>query len=70
MAKRRYRSVPVKQLDVLRLCEELAGHRVIVAIDIAKEDMFAAVMDEKQHVRKRPGSPTYRGTGVTAILRG
>lgn len=44
MAKRRYRSVPVNNLDWGKLCDQVDGERIIVGIDVAKEKQFAAVM--------------------------
>ncbi len=46
MGKRRYRAVAVKDVQVERLTEVLQGQRIVVAIDIAMEWMFAAVMSE------------------------
>ena len=36
MAKRRYRSIGVKSVNVERLVEELAGNRAVIGIDVAK----------------------------------
>lgn len=44
MSKRRYRSVPVNSLDRARLCDQVEGQQVIIGIDVAKVDQFAAVM--------------------------
>ena len=44
MAKRRYRSVPVKSFDWSGLCAKCVDKRVIVGVDVAKVDQFAAVM--------------------------
>ena len=44
MSKRRYRSVPVNKLDWARLCDDVDGERIIVGVDIAKVDQYAAVM--------------------------
>jgi transposase len=52
MSKRKYRAVPVKQVDADGLRKELGPDRVVVGIDVAKEDFFAAVMDEQQRVAK------------------
>jgi transposase len=46
MGKRRYRAVAVKDVDVGRLVEALTNQRIVVAIDVAMEWMFAAVMSE------------------------
>ncbi|MCA9557082.1 MAG: hypothetical protein KC583_00850, partial [Myxococcales bacterium] len=43
MAKRRYRAVPVKEVEVSKLVEAIAGERVVVAIDVAMEWMYAAI---------------------------
>jgi transposase len=50
MAKRKYRAIQVKDVSASRLKESLSG-RCVVAIDVAKEDFFAAVMDESREVR-------------------
>lgn len=50
MAKRKYRSVQVKDVQVSQLLETLGSGRCIVAIDVAKEGFFAAVMDETEQV--------------------
>lgn len=43
MSKRRYRSVPLSRLDLDRLCGDAAGKRLSVGIDLAKEELYAAV---------------------------
>jgi transposase len=50
MSKRKYRTVDVKDAVVEGLWSQLAGDRVVIGIDVAKEDMYAAVMDEAQRV--------------------
>lgn len=49
MTKRRYRSTEIKKVDVARLAEAV-GDTVIVGVDIAKQDMFCAVMDAEAQV--------------------
>ena len=44
MSKRRYRSVSVNSLDWSWLCDQVDGERIVVGIDVAKVDQFAAVM--------------------------
>ena len=43
MKKRRYQSTPVKQLRLEPLLDVAGSERVVVGIDIAKEDMYAAL---------------------------
>jgi len=50
MGKRKYRAVQVKDVLVSQLIETLGSGRCVVAIDVAKEDFFAAVMDESEKV--------------------
>ena len=45
MAKRKYQAIRVKDVEASQLVEALSGGRCVVAIDVAKEDFFAAVMD-------------------------
>ena len=49
MTKRRYRSTEIKKVDVVQLAEAV-GDRVVIGVDIAKQDMFCAVMDAKAQV--------------------
>jgi transposase len=44
MSKRRYRCVEIKQVDWSALAQRVDGGRVVVAIDVAKQDMVAALM--------------------------
>lgn len=50
MSKRKYRSVDVKEASAAGLLSQLASDRVVVGIDVAKHNMFAAVMDEAEKV--------------------
>jgi len=50
MGKRKYRAVQVNQVEVAPLSEALGAGRVVVSIDVAKEDFFAAVQDQEQRV--------------------
>lgn len=50
MGKRKYRAVWVKDVHASRLMEGLGDGRCVVSIDVAKEDFFAAVMDQSQTV--------------------
>lgn len=43
MKKRTYRSIPVKQVDRGKLAEQVCGGRVVVGVDVAKEEHFATV---------------------------
>lgn len=50
MSKRKYRAVSIKDIDASGVGERLGTSRVVVAIDVAKEDFYAAVMDESRTV--------------------
>jgi len=53
MGKHSYRAVDFQRLDWASLRERVAGERVIVAIDVAKEDFVAAlVLSSRQEVAK------------------
>ena len=45
MKKRIYRAVGIKQVDTGALVTALAGSRVVVGADVAKENMVAAIAD-------------------------
>ena len=49
MSKRRYRATKIQEVDTAKL-EALADQRVIVAIDVAKEDFYAALVDGQGQV--------------------
>lgn len=49
MAKRRYRSVEIKEIQASRLSGVIEG-RVVIGVDVAKEDLYASVMDAQQQV--------------------
>ena len=48
--KRAYRAIPVAVVNITSLVEALQGERVSVGVDMAKEDLFAAFMDERGNV--------------------
>jgi len=50
MSKRKYRATKIQDLDHTKLSAELGTGRVIVAIDVAKEDFYAAIVSEKGQV--------------------
>jgi transposase len=50
MAKRRYRSVEIKEIGASRLSEAIKGDRVVIGVDVAKEDLYSSVMDLQQQV--------------------
>lgn len=50
MAKRRYRSVEIKKIRASQLAETIEGDRIVVAVDIAKVEQYASVMDSQQRV--------------------
>lgn len=52
MSKRKYRSVRVKQIVVEQLVEGLSSGSGVFAVDVAKEDMYGAVMDASGKVVK------------------
>ena len=49
MSKRRYQATKVKEIQAGTLRAAL-GHRAVVGVDVAKEDMFASLMDEQERV--------------------
>lgn len=46
MSKRKYQATAVKDVNFDRLTNALGDRRVVVAVDVAKEDFFAAFVDE------------------------
>jgi transposase len=48
MNKRRYQSVEFKNVDWNEVERRIRGERVVVAVDVAKEDFVATLMDEQQ----------------------
>lgn len=60
MSKRKYRATHVKHVRVDQLAEAVSGRRAVVGIDIAKEAMMAAVMDDDRevHVTVKWSHPT------------
>jgi transposase len=44
MSKRRYRCVEIKQIDWSAVAQRVDGGRLVVAIDVAKQDMVAALL--------------------------
>ena len=46
MSKGRYRSIEIKQVDWQRLSEQVIGRRVVLAIDVAKDDAVIVFMDD------------------------
>jgi len=50
MSKRSYTSQKFKQVDWKRINERQQGQRLVVAVDVAKEDFYAAIMDERRAV--------------------
>lgn len=47
MSKRKYRATQIQDVNSIKLSAELGTGRVVVAIDVAKEDFYAAIVDEK-----------------------
>jgi transposase len=52
MSKRKYRATKLHDVDRARLAAELDTGRIIVAIDVAKEDFYAAIVGEKGQVHQ------------------
>ena len=50
--KRPYRAVHLSRFDQDRICEQAESRRVVVGVDIAKEAMVAAVMDDQETIVK------------------
>jgi transposase len=48
MSKRRYKGVEFKKVDWNEVRNRIVGERVVVAVDVAKEDFVAAVLDTEQ----------------------
>ena len=46
MNKRNYRATPVKQVKWEKVIEETAGKALVLAIDVAKDEQFAMLMDD------------------------
>jgi transposase len=47
MSKRKYRATQIQDVDRAKLVAAIETSRIIVAIDVAKEDFYAAIVDEK-----------------------
>ena len=50
--KRTYRTVKVKQVDRVRLAEVWRGARLVVGLDVGKEEMVVSLMDQERVVRQ------------------
>lgn len=50
MKKRIYRAVDVKALNLDELREVVKNQKIVLGVDVAKEDFFAALMNEKREV--------------------
>lgn len=50
MKKHTYRSLKVKQVDVMKLQKEIDGQEIVFGVDVGKEKMYGAVMTEKREV--------------------
>lgn len=44
--KRKYKTTPVKRVALAALCEDVRQQRIVLGVDVAKEAMVAAVVDE------------------------
>jgi len=49
MKKRTYRAQPFKQIDLKKFTERTRGKDIAVGVDVAKEKLFAALMDEERN---------------------
>lgn len=60
MSKRKYRATKIQDVDRAKLKAELETSRIVVAIDVAKEDFYAAIVDEtgRTHVIVKWVHPT------------
>lgn len=52
MSKRKYRATSVKQFDAAALVASFGSRRVIVSVDVAKEDFVAALSDGSKRVHE------------------
>jgi hypothetical protein len=50
MKRRAYRRTAIKQFEPTVIREKTEGNRLVLAIDVAKEDMVAALADERAEV--------------------
>ena len=50
MSKRRYKSIEFKKVDWNGVHDRIEGERVVLAVDVAKEDFVATLMDTEQTV--------------------
>lgn len=48
MKKRRYKATNVKQVSWERVAAQTQGQRIVIGIDVAKEDFFAVLMKADQ----------------------
>jgi len=48
MSKRRYKSEEFKNVDWNRVESRIEGERVVLAVDVAKEDFVATLLDREQ----------------------
>jgi len=48
MSKRRYNSIDLKRVDWQKVREQITGGRVVFAVDVAKEDFVATLLDGEQ----------------------
>jgi len=60
MSKRRYKCAEFKQVDWREVRDRIAGKRVVVAVDVAKEDFVATLLTADQEAletfgRRYPG---------------
>ncbi|MCB2262640.1 MAG: transposase [Candidatus Thiosymbion ectosymbiont of Robbea hypermnestra] len=65
MSKGRYKSVEFKQVDWRTVRDRIAGERVVVAVDVAKEDVVATLLTADQEVLVTFG---WRHPGETAAV--
>ena len=70
MAKRRYRSTEIKQLNAGEILSKVAGKRIVVGVDVAKEDMYSSIVDASGAVHKivRWKHPAQSGAWIDLVV--
>ena len=48
MSKRRYKSEKFKQVNWGLVTERIQGERIVLSVDVAKEDFVASIMNDRQ----------------------
>jgi len=50
MSKHRYNSIEFNRVDWPKVQQQIQGPRIVFAVDVAKEDLVATLMDKQQAV--------------------